>query len=133
MTARKLYLRKCSYCGLGMSRGYVMGSGDSYVCDRNDKCYQNFLIDAAIWYSDNDNFKNSEDKIDWIEEVNDQLYVGWTEEHYVGELYTAEGVRVQEEDIKVGEDILAYSEEESEYPYDYMMYSKAIGKDTLVW
>ena len=42
---RKLYLRNCSYCGLGMSRGYVMGSGDTYVCDRDDTCYQNYLIE----------------------------------------------------------------------------------------
>ena len=133
MAIRKLYLRTCSYCGLGMSRGYVMGSGDTYVCDRNEACYQNYLIESAIFFADNESFLKAEDKIDWLGEVHDQLFVGWTQEEYLGELYTSEGNKVDEEDINFGTDTLVFSEEEKTYPYDYMLYCKTAHKKDLVW
>ena len=133
MAIRNLYLRKCDFCGLGMSRGHVMRSGETYICDRNDRCYQKFLIDMSIFYADNESFLKSEDRIEWLEDTEDQLFVGWTQEEYLGELYTSEGIKVDEEDINFGIDTLVFSEEEKKYPYDYMLYCKTAHKKDLVW
>jgi len=123
---RKLYLRKCDVCGSGMSRGYVLGNGDTYICDRYDRCYQSNLVTDALYHADNGSFIEAEDKVEWIEEVNDQLYVGWTPDEGWNFLYTEEGMVVKEEEVEFGVDILVYSEEDDNEPYDWVM------KETLI-
>tara|TARA_B000000532_G_scaffold86132_1_gene69086 strand:+ start:525 stop:926 length:402 start_codon:yes stop_codon:yes gene_type:complete len=123
---RKLYIRKCDVCGSGMSRGYVLGSGDTLICDRYDRCYQSNLVTDALYHADNGSFVEAEDKVEWIEEVNDQLYVGWTPDEAWEFLYTEEGMVVKEEEVEFGVDILVYSEEDDNEPYDWVM------KETLI-
>lgn len=110
-----------------------MRSGETYICDRSDRCYQKFLIDMSIFYADNESFLKSEDRIEWLEDTEDQLFIGWNQEEYLGELYTSEGNKVDEEDINFGTDTLVFSKEEKTYPYDYMLYCKTAHKKDLVW
>ena len=103
---RKLYLRSCDICDKGMSLGYVWDDS-FYIC--SEHCYQVALIDETLTQIDNENFLNAEDKLDWIQEVNHQIYVGWEpEEDFLGTLFTEDGEFVEEKDIDFKKDILVY-------------------------
>ena len=109
---RKLYLRSCDICDKGMSLGYVWDDS-FYIC--GEHCYQVALIDETLTQIDNENFLNADDKLDWIQEVNHQIYVGWEpEEDFVGTLFTEDGKFVEEKDIDYKKDILVYSVEGTE-------------------
>ena len=81
---RKLYLRQCDIWKNGMSLGYIWDDS-YYMC--GEYCYQTALIDNALWFSDNEHFKNAEDKLEWVEE----------------------------HEINFGEDTLVYAEEEDDW------------------
>jgi len=109
---RKLYLRSCDICDKGMSLGYVW---DDSFCICSEHCYQVALIDETLTQIDNENFLNAEDKLDWIQEVNHQIYVGWEpEEDFLGTLFTEDGEFVEEKDIDFKKDILVYCVEGTE-------------------
>ena len=109
---RKLYLRSCDICDKGMSLGYVWDDS-FYIC--GEHCYQVALIDETLTQIDNENFLNADDKLDWIQEVNHQIYVGWEpEEDFLGTLFTEDGEYVEEKDIDYKKDILVYSVEGTE-------------------
>tara|TARA_R100000329_G_scaffold6666_1_gene8281 strand:+ start:284 stop:679 length:396 start_codon:yes stop_codon:yes gene_type:complete len=80
---RRLYLRSCDYCNKGISVGYVWG-GSNYGCD---DCYITHIIEWTISLMDNQFFLEADDKENFIYEVSDQLYYGWTEEDDDGDLY----------------------------------------------
>ena len=109
---RKLYLRQCDICKSGMSLGYMWGDSQ-YMC--GEYCYQIALIDSALWFADNEHFINAEDRLEWIQEVNHQLYVGWEPQDNWDWLYTKEGMVIEEHEINFGEDILVYAEEEDDW------------------
>ena len=89
-----------------MSLGYVWDDS-FYIC--SEHCYQVALIDETLTQIDNENFLNAEDKLDWIQEVNHQIYVGWEpEEDFLGTLFTEDGEFVEEKDIDFKKDILVY-------------------------
>ena len=109
---RKLYLRSCDICDKGMSLGYVWDDS-FYIC--SEHCYQVALIDETLTQIDNENFLNADDKLDWIQEVNHQIYVGWEpEEDFLGTLFTEDGEYVEEKDIDYKKDILVYCVEGTE-------------------
>tara|TARA_B100000029_G_scaffold338112_1_gene330347 strand:- start:1757 stop:2149 length:393 start_codon:yes stop_codon:yes gene_type:complete len=105
MQRRGLYLRLCSYCNKGISVGYVWGNGEAYGCDH---CYTEHLLRWALDLADNHFFRESENKEEFIIDITDQLYVGWTLEDDFEEYYTREGKTV----LEVGkEDVVIIGEE----------------------
>ena len=85
---RKLYLRSCSYCNKGISVGYVWDNGGAYGCDN---CYIKHLIAWTIDLHDNEYFRMSEDKEEFISDILDQIYVGWAEDDDDGTYFDSEG------------------------------------------
>jgi len=94
----RLFFRRCDYCSKGASNIGVVG-GSLYVCEN---CYTDWIIDEAIRHVDNRSFRGTDEKQDWILDINDQIRVGYNSENdWECEYFTTKGASITCEDIRL--------------------------------